>query len=97
MSSLSVSSVKSFMLRARVIAPPRRPIKLCERMCLCVTSAAKIHLTHSCSCLGCKDLFDLLVEVFTFKCLRLCLAEANIGSEDSSLSDALVLDDGEFL
>lgn len=25
----------------------------------------------------------------------LCVAEANIGSEDSSLSDALVLDDGE--
>lgn len=27
----------------------------------------------------------------------LCPLEANIGSEDSSLSDALVLDDGESL
>lgn len=58
MSSLSVSSVKSFMLRARVITPPHRPIKQCERMCLCVTSAVKIHsFSHS----GCSDLFDILV------------------------------------
>jgi len=33
---------------------------------------------------------------FRFVIVFVCLAEANIGSEDSSLSDALVLDDGEF-
>lgn len=40
-----------------------------------------------------QKLFDILT--FCFWCSR--PVEANIGSEDSSLSDALVLDDGEFL
>lgn len=35
--------------------------------------------------------------IFNIISLFLCSVEANICSEDSSLSDALVLDDGEFL
>lgn len=39
-----------------------------------------------------QKLLDFCNLLFLF----LCPIEANIGSEDSSLSDALVLDDGEF-
>lgn len=64
-------------------------------VCLCICSFVVVCYVFANKDALIKSREEQAHKSFTSSFLFLCVVEANIGSEDSSLSDALVLDDGE--